>query len=131
MVDSERWQATPAALGDPRNPVPHVAVKPQLPGIGTNLAIYTTRHIYHLTLHSRPWHSVEQVAFYNPEELLGAMRDADRAASQSQASRAADAGGVVVASLRSIDPAALDPAPGPSHRPRSRVSPGNPPPTSY
>jgi len=47
MGDSERWQATPAASGDPRNPVPHVAIKPQAPSIRTNLAIYTTRHIYH------------------------------------------------------------------------------------
>ncbi len=108
MGDSERWQATPAASGDPRNPVPHVALKPQLPAIRTNLAIYTTRHIYHLTLRSRPGHSVEQVAFYYPDELLDAMKDADRAASQAQMARTADAGGVVVASLKSLDPAALN-----------------------
>ena len=108
MGDSERWQATPAASGDPRNPVPHVAVKPQLPGIRTNLAIYTTRYIYHLTLRSRPGHSVEQVTFYYPDELIDAMRDADRAASQDHASPTVDAGGVVVASLRSNDPAALN-----------------------
>ncbi len=46
--DSERWMATPASSGDPRNPVPHLAVKPQAPGIQTNLTIYTTKHIYHL-----------------------------------------------------------------------------------
>jgi type IV secretion system protein TrbG len=108
MGDSERWQATPAASGDPRNPVPHVAVKPQLPGIRTNLAIYTTRHIYHLTLRSRPGHSVEQVAFYYPDELLDAMRDGDRVANQNQAASTRDPGGVVVASIKSTDPAALD-----------------------
>jgi type IV secretion system protein VirB9 len=37
--DSERWMATPASSGDPRNPVPHLAVKPQAPGIQTNLTI--------------------------------------------------------------------------------------------
>jgi type IV secretory pathway VirB9-like protein len=31
MGDTERWQAIPAASGDPRNPVPHLAVKPQAP----------------------------------------------------------------------------------------------------
>jgi type IV secretion system protein TrbG len=108
MGDSERWQATPAASGDPRNSVPHVAVKPQLPGIKTNLAIYTTRHIYHLTLRSRPEHSVEQVAFYYPDELFDAMRDADRAASEAQMARTADASGIVVASLKSLDPTALN-----------------------
>jgi type IV secretory pathway VirB9-like protein len=45
--------ATPAASGDPRNTIPHLAVKPQVPGIETNLTIYTTKHIYHLLLHSR------------------------------------------------------------------------------
>ena len=108
MGDSERWQATPAASGDPRDPVPHVAVKPQLQGIRTNLAIYTMRHIYHLTLRSRPGHSVEQVAFYYPDEILDAMKDADRTASQAKITNTADAGGVVVASLRSVDPAALN-----------------------
>lgn len=108
MGDSERWQATPAASGDPRNPVPHVAVKPQLPGIRTNLVIYTTRHIYHLTLRSRPGHSVEQVEFYYPDELLDAMKDADRQASQAGVTHASGSDGVVVASLKSADPAALN-----------------------
>jgi type IV secretion system protein VirB9 len=36
------------------------------------------------------------------------MKDADRAASQAQMARTADAGGVVVASLKSLDPAALN-----------------------
>ena len=52
LGDQERWMATPASSGDPRNPVPHVALKPQAPGIETNLTIYTTRHIYHLILRS-------------------------------------------------------------------------------
>ena len=99
MGDSERWQATPAASGDPRNPVPHVAIKPQAPGIRTNLAIYTTRHIYHVNLRSRPGHGIEQVEFYYPDELLAAMRDADRQASQAGAEHASGSDGVVVASL--------------------------------
>ena len=41
LGDTERWMATPAASGDPRNAVPHLAVKPQAPGIETNLTIYT------------------------------------------------------------------------------------------
>jgi hypothetical protein len=53
MGDTERWMATPASSGDPRNPVPHLAVKPQALGIATNLTIYTTKHIYHLQLRSR------------------------------------------------------------------------------
>lgn len=108
MGDSERWQATPAASGDPRNPVPHVAVKPQLPGIRTNLAIYTTRHIYHLNLRSRLGHGIEQVEFYYPDELLAAMKEADRQASQAEGEHDSGSDGVVVASLKSVDPAALN-----------------------
>jgi len=108
MGDSERWQATPAASGDPRNPVPHVAIKPQAPGIKTNLAIYTTRHIYHVNLRSRPGHGIEQVEFYYPDELLAAMRDADRQASQTGAEHAGGSDGVIVASLKSADPADLN-----------------------
>ncbi len=108
MGDSERWQATPAASGDPRNPVPHVAIKPQAPGIRTNLAIYTTRHIYHVNLRSRPGHGIEQVEFYYPDEVLAAMRDADRQATQAAVEHAKGSDGVVVASLKSADPAALN-----------------------
>ena len=68
--------ATPAASGDPRNPVPHLALKPQLAGIETNLTIYTTRHIYHLLLRSRA-HAMQEVEFYYPDELLAAMKEAD------------------------------------------------------
>jgi P-type conjugative transfer protein TrbG len=83
MGDTERWMATPAASGDPRNPVPHLAVKPQLPGIETNLTIYTTKHIYHLLLRSRG-RAMQEVEFYYPDELLAAMKEADAAASRAK-----------------------------------------------
>ena len=83
MGDTERWMATPAASGDPRNPVPHLAIKPQGPGIDTNLTIYTTRHIYHVLLRSRGGHSMQEVEFYYPDELLSAMKDADAAAAKT------------------------------------------------
>jgi type IV secretion system protein VirB9 len=83
LGDTERWMATPAASGDPRNAVPHLAVKPQVPGIETNLTIYTTRHIYHLLLHSRG-RAMQEVEFYYPDELSEAMRDADSAAANAK-----------------------------------------------
>jgi type IV secretion system protein TrbG len=83
MGDTERWMATPAASGDPRDPVPHLAIKPQAPGISTNLTIYTTKHIYHLALRSRAGHSMQEVEFYYPDELLTAMKQADLAAAQA------------------------------------------------
>lgn len=82
LGDSERWMATPAASGDPRNAVPHLAVKPQLAGLETNLTIYTTKHIYHLLLRARG-HALREVEFYYPDELLTAMKDADVEAKQA------------------------------------------------
>jgi P-type conjugative transfer protein TrbG len=82
LGDTERWMATPAASGDPRNAVPHLAVKPQVPGIETNLTIYTTKHIYHLLLRSRG-HAMQEVEFYYPDELSTAMKDADAAAAKA------------------------------------------------
>jgi type IV secretion system protein VirB9 len=83
LGDTERWMATPAASGDPRNAVPHLAVKPQVPGIETNLTIYTTKHFYHLLLHSRG-RAMQEVEFYYPDELIAAMKDADSAAANAK-----------------------------------------------
>jgi hypothetical protein len=83
MSDTERWMATPAASGDPRNAVPDLAVKPQAGGLETNLTIYTTKHIYHVLLRSRG-RALQEVEFYYPKELLAAMKEADIAAAQSK-----------------------------------------------
>ncbi|HEY6418777.1 MAG TPA: P-type conjugative transfer protein TrbG [Candidatus Binataceae bacterium] len=99
LGDSERWMATPASSGDPRNPVPHLAMKPQAAGIETNLTIYTTKHIYHLLLRSRGSHAMQEVEFYYPDELMTAMKDADSPAKAQPGSaadpRGDDAGTVV------------------------------------
>ena len=98
MGDTERWMSTPAASGNPRNPVPHLAVKPQASGIQTNLTIYTTKHIYHMILRSRGIHAMQEVEFYYPDELLIAMKQADSAAAQAKQEAAdpqGDSGDVV------------------------------------
>ena len=104
--DSERWLVTPASSGDPRNPTPHLAIKPTAGGISTNLTIYTTRHIYHLMLRSRAGHEMQQVAFYYPEELERAMQNADHAAANARAPESQPDG--VVASLASLDPGVVN-----------------------
>jgi type IV secretion system protein TrbG len=86
--DQERWMATPASSGDPRNPMPHLALKPQVPGIETNLTVYTTKHIYHLVARARG-HSFEEVEFYYPDEVLAEMADADHNREQSRQEAAA------------------------------------------
>jgi P-type conjugative transfer protein TrbG len=108
--DSERWMATPASSGDPRDPVPHLAVKPQAPGIQTNLTIYTTKHIYHLLLRSRASHAMQEVEFYYPDELITAMKNADTATKAQQDPAADppgdDSGNVV--KVANVDPAQLN-----------------------
>jgi type IV secretion system protein TrbG len=107
--DSERWMATPASSGDPRNPVPHLAVKPQAPSIQTNLTIYTTKHIYHLLLRSRGSNAMQEVEFYYPDELIMAMKSADSTAKSQRDARAdppADNSGHVVRA--NVDPAQLN-----------------------
>jgi len=109
MGDTERWMTTPAASGDPRNPIPHLAVKPQAPGLETNLTIYTTRHIYHMLLHSRGNHAMQEVEFYYPDELLMAMKDADSAAAKSQQEAVDPAGDSDnVVKVANVDPAQLN-----------------------
>ena len=112
LGDSERWMATPASSGDPRNPVPHLAVKPQQPGIETNLTIYTTGHIYHLTLRSRGRSATHEVEFYYPDELLAEMKAADAAAARAKEESAidpsGDSDGGGVAKAVAVDPGRLN-----------------------
>ena len=108
LGDTERWMATPAASGDPRNAVPHLAVKPQVPGTETNVTIYTTKHIYHLLLRSRG-RAMQQVEFYYPDELSEAMKAADTAAAnakQEAVDPPADSDNVV--KVAAVDPAQLN-----------------------
>ena len=111
MGDTERWMATPTSSGDPSDPVPHLAVKPQAPGISTNLTIYTTKHIYHLLLRSRPADAMQEVEFYYPDELLGAIKKADEAAAQAKIKASTrtdvDPPGAVVP-VTSVDPGQLN-----------------------
>jgi type IV secretion system protein TrbG len=112
--DQERWMATPASSGDPRDAVPHIALKPQAPGIETNLTIYTTKHIYHVGLRSHG-RAMQEVEFYYPDELLIAMRDADANAPKPKQGNAqetavdppGDAGGSVV-KVAAVDPSQLN-----------------------
>ncbi len=106
LGDSERWMVTPASSGDPRNPTPHLAVKPKASGIASNLTIYTTRHIYHLNLRSRPGHEMQEVEFYYPDDLLAAMAQADQQAKEQSEDAKADDPAVM--RLDSLDPGVLN-----------------------
>jgi len=98
--DQQRWMSSLVSSGDPRNPTPHVVVKPQMPGIATNLTIYGTKHIYHIDLRSsgKP---MREVGFYFPDDVLAEMRAADKAQTDTDPAPGDSA-------LPEGDPAALD-----------------------
>jgi type IV secretion system protein VirB9 len=106
MGDTERWMATPASSGNPRNPVPHLAVKPQALGIATNLTVYTTKHIYHLQLRSRG-RAIQEVEFYYPDEVLAEMKEA-AAAKGGTAADPPEADNARVVKIAAVDPAQLN-----------------------
>jgi P-type conjugative transfer protein TrbG len=108
LGDSERWMATPASSGDPHNPVPHLAVKPQASGIETNMTIYATAHIYHLLLRARG-RAMQEVEFYYPDELLTAMKAADAAATRSpEGSAAPNDQAAALSHVAAVDPGQLN-----------------------
>jgi type IV secretion system protein VirB9 len=79
LGDSVRWEATPAASGDPTTPTPHVIIKAHEAGIATNGTIFTTKRIYRLKLRSYQHTAQESIGFYFPDEVLAAMHAADTA----------------------------------------------------
>jgi P-type conjugative transfer protein TrbG len=79
--DSERWLIQVAGSGDPRNPLPHVLIKPKDAPISTNLVIMTNRSTYRLNLVARRTERFTQAAgFYFPREFLGASAQAKKLA---------------------------------------------------
>ncbi len=100
LGDQQRWMTSLVSAGDPRNPTPHVVVKPEMAGIATNLTIYGTKHIYRIDLRSsgKP---MRAVGFYYPDDLLAEMRAADKAQTDTDPGPADSA-------LPEGDPAALD-----------------------
>lgn len=79
--DSERWLVQVAGSGDPRNPLPHVLIKPKDAPLSSNLVIMTNRRTYRLNLVARRTTNFTQAAgFYFPRELLTESSKAKRLA---------------------------------------------------
>jgi type IV secretion system protein VirB9 len=66
--DSVRWNVSPAMYGQGEDATSLIALKPQEPGLDTNLLITTDRRAYYLRLVSKPQEYVARVAFSYPEE---------------------------------------------------------------
>jgi type IV secretion system protein TrbG len=66
--DSVRWNISPATYGSGEQATPVIILKPQMPGLDTNLLITTDRRAYYLRLISKPEDYVARVAFAYPED---------------------------------------------------------------
>ena len=66
--DSVRWNISPAMYGTGGQSTAVIILKPQTPGLDTNLLITTDRRAYYLRLVSKPEEYVARVAFAYPED---------------------------------------------------------------
>ena len=66
--DSVRWNISPAMYGTGEQATAVIILKPQTPGLDTNLLITTDRRAYYLRLISKPEDYVARVAFAYPDD---------------------------------------------------------------
>lgn len=66
--DSVRWNISPAMYGTGDQATAVIILKPQTPGLDTNLLITTDRRAYYLRLISKPDDYVARVAFAYPDD---------------------------------------------------------------
>ena len=66
--DSVRWNLSPAMYGNGGSATSVIVLKPQGPGLDTNLLITTDRRAYYLRLLSKPDDYVARVAFAYPDD---------------------------------------------------------------
>ena len=66
--DSVRWNVSPAMYGQGEGTTSVIVLKPQEPGLDTNLLITTDRRAYYVRLVSKPTDYIARAAFSYPEE---------------------------------------------------------------
>ncbi len=66
--DSVRWNISPAMYGTGDEATQIIVLKPQTPGLDTNLLITTDRRAYYIRLISKPEEYVARVAFAYPDD---------------------------------------------------------------
>jgi len=87
--DSVRWHIAPALFGKGESSTTVLVVKPQEPGLDTNLLIATDRRIYYLRLLSKPEDYTARVAFAYPDDDLADQRWKEHLAKQEEEKREA------------------------------------------
>jgi P-type conjugative transfer protein TrbG len=66
--DSVRWNISPSMYGTGDNSTSVIVLKPQGPGLDTNLLVTTDRRAYYIRLISKPEEYVARVAFAYPDD---------------------------------------------------------------
>jgi type IV secretion system protein VirB9 len=66
--DSVRWNISPAMYGTGDNATSMIVLKPQTPGLDTNLLVTTDRRAYYIRLISKPDEYIARVAFAYPDD---------------------------------------------------------------
>jgi type IV secretion system protein VirB9 len=66
--DSVRWNISPAMYGRGEKATSVIVIKPQEPGLDTNLVITTDRRAYYIRLVSKPQDYIARAAFNYPED---------------------------------------------------------------
>lgn len=66
--DTIRWSVTPVLSGMGTNRVTHLSIKPSDAGLRTNIAIYTTNHVYTIDLTSTEGKWTPKTGFIYPED---------------------------------------------------------------
>lgn len=92
--DAVRWNISPAMYGVADDATSVIVLKPQVPGLDTNLLVTTDRRAYYLRLVSKPDDYVARVAFLYPEDDSARRwqkHTADQQTTDRQANKAAEA----------------------------------------
>jgi type IV secretion system protein VirB9 len=66
--DAVRWNVAPALYGEGARATSLIVVKPQSPGLDTNMLVTTDRRAYYLRLISKPADYVARIAFAYPDD---------------------------------------------------------------
>jgi type IV secretion system protein VirB9 len=82
--DSVRWNVSPALYGKGESTTSIIVLKPQTPGLDTNILITTDRRAYYLRLISKPDDYVARVAFAYPDEESRDRKWQEHVAEQKQ-----------------------------------------------
>ena len=66
--DAVRWNVAPAIYGEGSQATALIVLKPQTPGLDTNMVITTDRRAYYLRLISKPADYISRIAFAYPDD---------------------------------------------------------------